>query len=90
MENFLAAANGPLACERIVGILEKIMANRSQLPKPNLQDRLDGRFRATLRRLVKQFLAYLPDSHNRSEFHRHRYPGISLELLARFLARHAT
>jgi len=87
MENFLAAANGPLACERIVGVLEKIMANRSQLPKPNFLDRLDGRFRATLRRLVKQFLAYLPDSHNRSEFHRHRYPGISLEEVRQRISR---
>jgi hypothetical protein len=23
-------------------------------------------------------MSYLPDSHNRVEFHRHRYPGISL------------
>ncbi len=33
---------------------------------------------ATTRRLVKRLLSYLPDSHNRPEFHRHRYPGISL------------
>jgi surface carbohydrate biosynthesis protein len=87
IEKFLAATSGPLACERIVGVLAKIMTDRSQLPKPNFRNRLDGRFRATVRRLVKQFLAYLPDSHNRREFHRHRYPGISFEEVGKRISR---
>ncbi|MGD9136875.1 MAG: hypothetical protein PVH42_08940 [Desulfobacterales bacterium] len=78
IDHFLAARSGPLACERIVDVLEKISADRSRLPKPALKDRLNGNTRATVRRLTKQFMSYLPDSHNRVEFHRHRYPGISL------------
>ena len=79
IDHYLAARSGPLACERIVDVLEKITAGRSRLPEPTLKARVDGRFRATTRRLIKRFLSYLPDSHNRPEFHRHRYPGISLD-----------
>jgi surface carbohydrate biosynthesis protein len=78
IDHFLAARSGPLACERIVDILEKISADRSRSPQPTLKDRLEGRISATTRRLIKRFMSYLPDSHNRLEFHRHRYPGISL------------
>ena len=79
IDHYLAASSGPLACERIVDVLEKISADRSRLPEPTLKTRVDGRLRATTRRLIKRFLSYLPDSHNRPEFHRHRYPGISLD-----------
>jgi surface carbohydrate biosynthesis protein len=78
VDHFLAARSGPLACERIVDVLEKITADRSRLPRPNLKARVDGYLRASTRRIIKRFLSYLPDSHNRPEFHRHRYPGISL------------
>jgi len=79
IDQHLAATSGSLACERIVEVIEKITADRSRLPEPTLKDQVDGRLRATIRRLEKRFLSYLPDSHNRPEFHRHRYPGISLE-----------
>ena len=79
IDHHLAARSGSLACERIVEVIEKITADRSRLPEPTLKDQVDGRLRATTRRLVKRFLSYLPDSHNRPEFHRHRYPGISLD-----------
>jgi surface carbohydrate biosynthesis protein len=77
-DHYLAASSGPLACERIVDVLEKITVDRTRLQGPTLKARVDGRLRATIRRLEKRFLSYLPDSHNRPEFHRHRYPGISL------------
>jgi surface carbohydrate biosynthesis protein len=79
IDHHLAATSGSLACERIVEVIEKITADRSRLPEPTLKDQVDGRLRATTRRLIKRFLSYLPDSHNRPEFHRHRYPGISLD-----------
>jgi surface carbohydrate biosynthesis protein len=78
VDHFLAARSGPLACERIVDVLDKITEDRSRLPKPGLKARVDGYLRASTRRIIKRFLSYLPDSHNRPEFHRHRYPGISL------------
>jgi surface carbohydrate biosynthesis protein len=78
---YLEARQGPLACERIVDTLEDIMANRSQLPKPPLHDRLAGRYRANWRRLVKWAKSHQPDSKYRPEFQRHRYPGLTLQEL---------
>ena len=79
VDHHLAATTGPLACERIVDVIEKIGTDHSQLPKPTLVNRVNGWSVATGRRLVKKLLSYLPDSHNRPEFHRHRYPGASLD-----------
>ena len=81
IDRYLAAQNGALACERIVDVLEKMMAGRSELPKPDLLDRLKGWSVANGRRLVKGLLSYLPNTHNRPEFQRHRFPGISLGAL---------
>ena len=81
IDRYLAAQDGSLACERIVDVLEKMMQGRSELPKPDLLDRLEGWSVANGRRLVKGLLSYLPNTHNRPEFQRHRFPGISLDAL---------
>jgi hypothetical protein len=81
MEHYLAAREGPLACERIIDVLEGIMQDRPELPKPALPDRFGGWWVANGRRLIKRAKAYFPGPHNRPEFQRHRYPGISLEEL---------
>jgi hypothetical protein len=86
LAHYLTAQDGPLACERMVDVLEKITANRSELPPPPLNDRLAGRSLSYGRRLIKWAKSYLPGTHAPPEFHRHRYPGISLdELRARIL-----
>jgi surface carbohydrate biosynthesis protein len=79
MNHHLAATSGPLACERIVDVIEKISAAYSQMQEPTLIHIMNGWSVATTRRLVKKLLSYLPESHNRPEFHRHRYPGTSLD-----------
>ena len=81
IDRYLAARDGALACERIVDVLEKMMAGRSELPEPDLLDRLEGWSIANGRRLVKGVLSYLPNTHNRPEFQRHRFPGISPDAL---------
>jgi surface carbohydrate biosynthesis protein len=81
MDYYLTAQDGPLACERIVDVVEKIMEGRSELPKPALLQRLHGWHKATWRRFVKWYKSYLPDSKYRPEFQRHRYPGLSLDEL---------
>ena len=78
IDHYLAATNGPLACERIVEVIEEIAVGRSRVSGPSLINRVDGWYMATTRRLIKKLLSCLPDSHNRPEFHRHRYPGTSL------------
>jgi hypothetical protein len=87
IDYYLTGQDGPLACERIVDVVEKIMDGRSELPKPALQSRLEGWYRANKRRLKKWYKSFLPGSKYRPEFQRHRYPGLSLEELRSRLSR---
>ena len=87
MQYHLAAQSGPLACERIVDVIEKILENRPELPKPPPQDRLIGWYMANRRRLVKWYKSHLPDSKYRPDYQRHRYPGLSLDELQERISR---
>jgi surface carbohydrate biosynthesis protein len=80
IDQYLAAQDGKLACERIVDVLEQI-EGRSQLPETSSLQRFGGWCRAKGRHLLKRAKAYLPGTHAPPEFHRHRYPGISLDEL---------
>jgi surface carbohydrate biosynthesis protein len=86
-EHHLAAQDGPLACERILDILEKALDGHSELPKPPLGDWLKGHYRATRRILKRRFKSQLQDSHDKSKFNRHRYPGVSLQEVRRRVSR---
>jgi surface carbohydrate biosynthesis protein len=80
MNRHLAAQDGPLACERIIDVLEEITEEMSEMPKPTLHDLLKSWGWATKRRVKKRFRGYRQNmSHNRPEFLRHRYPEISQE-----------
>jgi surface carbohydrate biosynthesis protein len=79
IDRYLAAREGPLACERIVDVFEEALEGRDQLPKPPLASRLEGLYRATTRRFKKRYKSRLPGSIGAAEVQRHRYPGISLE-----------
>ena len=83
---YLAAQNGPLACERMVDVLDRIARDQSGFPRPAAPYRWIGRSLANGRRLIKWFKTFVPGSHAPPEFHRHRYPGISLEELRRRIA----
>jgi surface carbohydrate biosynthesis protein len=87
LAHYLCAQEEKLACERMVDVLEKITANRSELPPPPLNDRLVGRSFAYGRRLIKWTKSFIPGTHAPPEFHRHRYPGISLDELRTRIAR---
>jgi surface carbohydrate biosynthesis protein len=88
MDHHLAAFNGPLACERMVDVFEKINNGHFQQPAVAIQQRLKTWFWANKRRIKKRFRGYFPDmSHNRAEFLRHRYPGISMEELKALVSR---
>ncbi len=79
LDQHLAALDGPLACERIVDVCEKIIDGQFERSKPGLLDRLTGYCMATMRTLKRKIKARLPRSRNKPEFHRHRYPEVSLE-----------
>jgi hypothetical protein len=78
---YLAAQDGPLACERMVDVLEEITEDQSGFLRPAAPYQWVGRSLANGRRLIKWFKSFVPGSHAPPEFHRHRYPGISLEEL---------
>ena len=81
VDHYLTATDGRMACERIIDVLENVVEGRPQLPRPALQSRLNGWCTANARHLIKRAKAYLPGTQAPPEFHRHRYPGISLEEL---------
>jgi surface carbohydrate biosynthesis protein len=84
---YIAAIDGPLACERMMDVLEKIGARRTEMPIPSMVERLAGRTLSTGRRVLKHVKSYLPGSHAPPEFHRHRYPAVSTEDIRRRTAR---
>jgi surface carbohydrate biosynthesis protein len=75
---YLTAREGPLACDRIVDELEDMIKARPEVPKPELNLRVRGWTLANWRRFNRYIRKYLPGKHAPEEFHRHRYPGISL------------
>jgi surface carbohydrate biosynthesis protein len=81
LAHHLTRQDGRLACERIIDVLEKIMEGRSEMPKPSLPGLVLGWYVANRRRFTKRVKAKLPGTRAPAEFHRHRYPGISLEEL---------
>jgi hypothetical protein len=93
MGHYLTAQDGPLACQRIADVLENILNDHSKSAGPTLASRLQGRYLMTKRRVKKKFksfksyLPYRPKSKYRLEFHRHRYPGVSLEEMREKVAR---
>ncbi len=80
-DRYIVAQEGPLACERMVDVLEDITNGKTELPKPALLTHLAGCTLANGRHFIKWVKGYLPGSHAPPEFHRHRYPGITLEEL---------
>jgi surface carbohydrate biosynthesis protein len=79
VNHHLTALDGPLACERIVDVLAKMVDDPSHVNKQSLRNRLEGWFEATKRRVERSYAPYLPGSLKSPEFLRHRYPSISLE-----------
>lgn len=78
-DDYLSAKDGPLACERIVDVLEKIIKNKAEFSKSRIGSRLQGRFMAYRRRLRKQ--------NKRTALRRHRYPDIAEEEIQKKISR---
>jgi hypothetical protein len=79
IDQYLTAHDGPLACERIVDVLEDIAAGRTRLRRPGIGSRLSGWSLWTVRTLIKRYKDSRSQSHNRPEFQKHRYPEVSLQ-----------
>ena len=81
IKHYLTAQEGPLACERMMDVIESISQKLSPADQIPLKNRLERRALTRGLHLAKRIKSSLPGSHNRPEFQRHRYPGISLENL---------
>lgn len=83
-DQHIVAQDGALACERMVDVLEEITGGQSELPEPAPLTYFVGWTLANGRHCIKWIRRYFPGSNAPPEFHRHRYPGITLgELRAR-------
>jgi hypothetical protein len=79
IDHHLTGKTGPLACERMVDVLDKISAN---MPcERSISKRTQRWLVIRGLHLAKHIKSKLPGSHNRPEFQRHRYPGISCKEL---------
>jgi surface carbohydrate biosynthesis protein len=87
IKRHLAAQDGPLACERIVDVLEKIANNRFEQANPDLKDRLKGRYLLVRRSVRKRYRSLLPSSHKKPELQHHNYPGISLSEMSSLISK---
>jgi surface carbohydrate biosynthesis protein len=87
VNHHLAALDGPLACERIVDVLEKALDELKMSPPPPIRDRFNGWFRTTRRRIRQRYKSYRPGSLKTPEFERHRYPPVDTREVSARLAR---
>ncbi|MBT8363896.1 MAG: hypothetical protein KJP23_04265, partial [Deltaproteobacteria bacterium] len=87
VKRYLASQDGLLACERMVEILVSSASGQNKTTRISLWDRLQRRLIADGYHLYKRLKPKLPGSHNRPEFQKHRYPGISLSALKKKIDR---
>ena len=84
INHHLAAQDGPLACERIIDVLETAAEGLSKLPMPPLKDRLEGWFKVTKRRLRRRSKLRGADADRSLAHHNKKNPEISInEMRAR-------
>jgi hypothetical protein len=81
VQRYLTGQEGALACERMMDVVQAITEKQPVLPTPDFPGRLFGIVMAQSRFLIKRVKSYFPGTHAPPEFHRHRYPGITLEEL---------
>lgn len=81
VKSYLSSQDGSLACEKMVEVLASVASDWNQTTRPSLWDRLQRRLIADGYHMYKRLKPMLPGSHNRPEFQKHRYPGITLEAL---------
>ncbi len=76
---YLAAQDGPFACDRIMDVCEEMLADECGFKKPGWRESIVGRFQANRRARKKRAKSRRSDSHLKPEFQRHRYPDLSID-----------
>ncbi|SDY69850.1 surface carbohydrate biosynthesis protein [Nitrosomonas sp. Nm33] len=86
MDYYLAARDGPLACERIVDILEESGYGKKQPPAKPLGTYLQGWLFTKLKASLTSLYMRRPGP-NRLAYHNHRFPEISVEEIEQKITR---
>ena len=68
-------------------MIDNMVETKPELPKPPLNRKVVGWSLANWRRFTRYVRNYLPGKYSPPEFHRHRYPGITLKELNIKIAR---
>jgi surface carbohydrate biosynthesis protein len=87
VRHHLAAQDGPLACERMVDVLEQIASDQARPLSRTLPYRFERWLTSKGLHLLRHVKSMLPGSHNRPEFQRHRYPVLPMDEVAARLSR---
>jgi len=87
IDHHLAALNGPLACERIVAVLEEVLDELETSPRPPLTGRLKGWYKVTKRRIRQRSKSRSTGSHKSLEHHLKKNPEIPLQDLCDRISR---
>jgi hypothetical protein len=87
IDHYLTAREGPLACERIVDVLEKSVEGLPKLIMPPLRDRLEGWFKATKRRVRQRSKLRKADANKSLAHHSKKNPEIPLDEMRTRIAR---
>ena len=87
IDRYLEAQDGPLACERMVSVLETMSNIQAGTAGQSISTCLQRWVLAKGLKLARQVKSHLPGSHNKPEYQLHRYPVLPLEDVRNRIAR---
>jgi surface carbohydrate biosynthesis protein len=87
MDHYLAAREGPLACERMIDVLEESGYGKKQPPTMPFGDYVQGWTHNKLRTAVKHVNMRRPGPNNKLAYHDRRFPEISVEEIEKKISR---
>jgi len=80
LDYYISSLDGPLACERIIDVIEGLEASRSGLPRPELSSYLKGQITARVRSFKKVYVKPMLAGHRGNRrFLEQRFSGVSLD-----------
>ena len=88
IDHHLAGHEGPLACERIVDVLENITDGQSRLRQPLLKGQIEKWVKAKKHRVRQKSKSRTARDEKSLEFQRHKYPEIYIEELRSRITRY--
>jgi surface carbohydrate biosynthesis protein len=80
LDHYISALDGPLACERIIDVIEQREKSRSGLPRPELVSYLKGHVKARIRSFKKVHIKpKLAGHRGNPKYLEQRFPGVSVD-----------